>query len=302
MKVISGNLITAISASSEAPNYPASVLLNNEHPKDYWQSASGINQASLSLMVSSLDTERVVIKPSSFVPGVSAIFGDDIAIMDDDPANFGDPGSITPAVLSKTGIALFNTNATSAVINISDPNEVIWVDTVLVDTVCESYLIPVRMDLVALGPANAIWAEFDSVPAAVQIDIVLSCDPGESVRCGSPVVGELASYPCPNYGFTRGIVSYSITRELNNGAFWHKRRDDVRSIDNLSFRVTTKGRYSAEEFYRMAMDTRYAPMAWNIIDSDGFEYVVFARFQQKPQVQQINAVHSQINFSLIEVL
>ena len=200
---------------------------------------------------------------------------------------------------SAAGIAIFNTNATSAIINLSDPNEVIWVDSDWIDVEWPS---GAPQESVLLGEinstSNAVWATYTGAETALEADIILDGD--ETLYAGVVVAGTVVSFTEPRYGIQEGLIDYSIRRELSNGAIYHKKRDVVRTF------AAEIMPYREDEFYTfmhtLARENSYAPMAWRLTDQTGFDWTVYARLEGMPSGVHAYPTISPIQFSIREEL
>ena len=210
--------------------------------------------------------------------------------------------SITVSIASSTdgadgGIAIFNTNATSAIINLSDPNEVIWVDS---EWVTVEWPSGAPQESVTVGEinstSNAVWATYTGAETALSADIILTGS--ATLYAGVIVAGTVVDFPDPRYGIQEGLVDYSIKRELSNGAIYTKKRDVVRTFSAEI--LPNREEYFYTFMHTLARDNSYAPLAWRLTNQTGFDWVVYARLEDMPSGVHAYPSHSPIQFTIRE--
>lgn len=218
-------------------------------------------------------------------------------------ANGVDSATLTFSIDGGTGgMAVFNTNATAISASITDPNAVSWESGVEWESGVQWVTSdPALTETVSLdgesGAAFFEWVHTDNVLTAT---LDLTGVVGETLKMGVAVSDQRYEYNSPQFGVQEGLVSYSIVRELNNGAFYRKERDKVR---RFNFAVVEDRAVDFYEFmYTVAKPRGYKPAAWQIHDSNGFNWVVYARFEELPSGQHMQADLVPITARLIEVL
>ena len=259
MKIIKGQKITSVAATSEDTNYPKENVLD-EHPKKLWKAASGVTTATLTFEI---DT------------------------------NSG-------------AMAMFNTNAISAVVTVSSPNNLVWHASDIgwdsgdiVWPIQDSGLTDAHYDLD--GESGALWVEWVRSPTPVTATVVLTTTSTETLQAGVATACCMFTVACPQRGIVESMKSYDITRELQNGAFYRKARDRVRTF-TFEF-IEDRNPTFYEFMYTIAREVGYRPMAWQLADMDGFWWVVYARFDGKlPAGKHSMPDYTRINTRLIEVL
>lgn len=229
-------------------------------------------------------------------------------VLNDSPKRVWKGDSVDTATLtcSTTGaidtLAIFNTNAEGVSITISDPNEFQWEATELLwsEISWVSVTTSVSFEIDSQANNSAIWGTFDAISAPVDVSITLATATGTVIQAGVVVIGSATEFKNPFYGMSQGLVDYSISEQLQNGAWYYKQRDIVRSF---GCQITLE---RDNDFYTfmnsLARDHGLAPKAWRVTDKDSFEWVVYARFDDMPQGSHSYPSHSPINFSLIEVI
>ena len=203
-----------------------------------------------------------------------------------------------------SGMAIFNTNALSISATVTDPNYVEWdtsdADWFATDASWSAEQASLSDEIYSLdGTSGAAWLEWDYSDISVTAVITLTCSSTDTVYAGVAVADEIHDFACPQMGISEGIHSYSITRELQNGAFYRKERDKVRTF---SFNFIEDRTDFYEFMYSIAKELGYRPAAWQLTSQDGFWWVVFARFSRMPSGSHSVPNYTRINTQLIEVL
>lgn len=123
---------------------------------------------------------------------------------------------------------------------------------------------------------------------------------GSTVQVGVVRAGAARSVYEPDWDLTEGFVDYSITRELNNGAFYHRKRDIVKTFSG-SVELERAGDYHVimRDILQVEGQT---PLAWRILDYDNQSWAIYARLQGSPVGSHNTRDYSVLNFDLIEVL
>jgi hypothetical protein len=211
-----------------------------------------------------------------------------------------------------SGLAVFNTNAVSISATVTDPNyfewyasDIVW-DSGDIEWIAEQASL--SNELYHLdGVSGAAWMEWAYSSIPVTAVLTLTAGSTETVQAGVVVADMIREYECPQIGVTEGMKSYSIVRELQNGAFYRKERDNVRTF---SFQHIEKRKVEGEQtdsafyeyMYTFAKAQGFRPAAWMLAEMDDFWWVVYARFQQMPSGNHAMPDYSRLNTNLIEVL
>lgn len=199
--------------------------------------------------------------------------------------------------VEKYGIAIFNTNATSIVVNISDPNLVNWVDSGWVSVSWPTSTPEASESVIESGAAHALWGEFDGIEGAAQIDLVFSAP--ETVYAGVVVVGPIYDFgENISYGLQQILRNTSILKELASGEFYHKKRKIANEFTFRS-RVTRSDAYQFLDLYK---DISFDPVAWRLTDINEANWINYCRFVGEPVATHDTPTHSLINAVLREVL
>jgi len=211
-----------------------------------------------------------------------------------------------------SAIALFNTNAMTITATVTDPNYFTWFASDIVwdsgDIAWVAEDASLSNELYNLdGVSGAAWIEWPTSQIPVEAVLTLTSSSTEDVFAGVAVGDDIYEFECPQIGVSEGMRSYSIVKELQNGAIYRKQRDTVRtfSFNFLEDRPVLQGETTSDFYtfmYAIAKELDYKPAAWQLTELDDFWWVVYARFQQMPTGTHSLPDYSRINVSLIEVL
>ena len=202
------------------------------------------------------------------------------------------------------GLGMVGITADSAAVTIYSPTGIDWqnVDWPDVDWIVGESDMDVTSEWVDQPNGTAsLWVEFPQFVGSVAIRIELTKITGSPriIGAGVLVVGEMISFPDPAPGISEGIVDYSTSRELSNGAFYYRSRDRVRTF---SIDLTV----DRNDFYRVVRDIArlygMAPMMFLLVDTGGNDWVVYGRLSAMPAGVHINRRRSTIQIGIIEVL
>jgi hypothetical protein len=130
--------------------------------------------------------------------------------------------------------------------------------------------------------------EFESIGSSV------------SVHNGVIRAGIARTFYEPDYSLQEGMNDYSIIKELNNGAYYIRKRDIVKTFTG------TVELYRDGDFYVFMRDIILQngpnPLMWRITDYDSNNWTVFGRVDKMPTGAHKLKDYSEINFSIVEVL
>lgn len=207
-----------------------------------------------------------------------------------------------------SAIALFNTNARSVNIQLTDPNMVEWSAECEWGENCEwAYFAPsVDVDIALQDNSNfsyALWGDYDYASTKMNAVITLVTNVGTVLEAGVLIIGEAKEFNNPSYGVSETLVDYSLVRELYNGSVYVKDRDKVRLF---SFELLLKRKCNIENdfytfMYELARIHGSRPAAWQITDI-GFNWIIYGRFQQMPSGNHQFPHRTTITTSIIEVV
>lgn len=201
-----------------------------------------------------------------------------------------------------SGLALFNTNARFADVEITDANYVEWFDGttwfngtewVSTEVVCDS-------EISQNGSSYALWVDYDYINSALNAVLTLTALPGQTLEAGVGFSGLAIDFKNPKYEIKQGLIDYSIFATYSNGAEYYEKKDTVRTFSVQIIEDRENDFYTFMN--NIGRDVGLSPIAWRLTDLDSFEWVVFARFNELPEGNHILPNDSSIDFSLIEVL
>jgi hypothetical protein len=182
-------------------------------------------------------------------------------------------------------IALFNTNA-----------ETVGLDIKVSGVSQETF----NLDLTSPHSHNRFWQSYTSQGVIHTIEVTLTAPAGEAVYGGVLKCGTGVSIANPAYGTTESRRDFSIIKELNNGAYYIRKKDSVRAFD-LSF---TEDR--ATDFYRFtAVADYYGPNPLAILlaeDIDDHEWSIFGHILRPFSSRHAYPAYSTVSFSITEAV
>ena len=131
-------------------------------------------------------------------------------------------------------------------------------------------------------------------------EITFTASSEGTVQAGVAVSDAVHEFTCPDMGVKEGLHSYDIVKELQNGAFYTKSRDTVRTF-NFNF-IEDRAVDFYEFMYTVSRELGFEPAAWWLADMDDYWWVVYARFSRMPSGNHSMPNHTNIRTQLIEVL
>jgi hypothetical protein len=199
-------------------------------------------------------------------------------------------------------IVIAGTNAVSASILGSDPNEISWGGSDIWgpgDTWHDSgfSLVPVVADRIG---EDAMWITFPATATGpAEYQLTLATDGVDNLAVGIIRANIATTYGAdPNYGVNETRVDYSIKKELSNGSRYYKKRDIVRT-----FRLTAELENDYAQALMNSFDTLgEEPTGWRLTDIDSADWVVFGRFSGPPTISHEYFDYSVVNWTITEVL
>jgi hypothetical protein len=202
-------------------------------------------------------------------------------------------------------ITLFGTNAIKILFHISDPNGIEW--EILVEWDSEtgwSNNVGYGTGLFELyqnGDTYAIWLDIDpvSIPLEVTMELVAADD--APVEVGILWTGKKVEMDTnPSMGLNEGLIDYSITKELSNGAIWVKDRDIVRYFSGEIDVIRERKFY--EFLYGIARNIGQNPIPWKITNLNTTDWILFGKFDSMPSGSHYSINNTRISFAIKEVL
>lgn len=201
---------------------------------------------------------------------------------------------------TSSALAIFNTNATSITATLSNPNEFEW-DGITWDGLTMEEVNTTLTATSDLDGSTGSWmVQWQAVNAAIQVEVVLTNDNGETIQAGVALAGELYEYSGPSYGLKEGGFDESILTKLSNGAVDIKDGDAGRTFDltcNIA-RDTSFHEFMSEVF----LVVKSRPTVWLITDLSNSRWLVFARMQKTPIGNHSTYERTKLSLKLTEVV
>ena len=148
---------------------------------------------------------------------------------------------------------------------------------------------------------DSIWYDYTILSETHRIAVTIdSNDVTVDAQIGVTQAGFNSSFSNPDYGLTEGLQDYSIVKETNNGSFYFRKRDVVRTFQGQI--SVTRDR----EFYNFMTNiiraVGPAPLAYKMTDLSNFDWTVFAMCKTMPKGVHEYYAHSTVSFDLTEVI
>ena len=196
-------------------------------------------------------------------------------------------------------LAIFNTNATKAVITLTDPNGVEWeagVEWSNVDFAGEHELTTLQQ-----GDSFSLWVDFNNTNSTISVSIKLTTTVAEPVEVGIIRCGISNNIGVnPLRGVREGLIDYSIVKPLSNGAEFLKKRDIVRTFSGRLYLDRDRDFYNY--MYAIAREVGQEPIAWKITDLNLSDWTVFGKLNAMPNGSHDDPSKTNISFNIREVL
>lgn len=200
-------------------------------------------------------------------------------------------------------IMIAGTNAASASVTVTDPNEIEWESGIDWEPGVEWASLPAALtvSVVQRSQSQSLWIQLsDTVVIPCEVSIELTGPGGTAVCSGVVLAGIADTYGDrnPSYGMEHTRIDFGITAENSNGSFYYKKRDNVRefSVDGIALRADAIR--LLDTFDVLGSN----PSAWKLTNADGNDFVVFGRYAGAPRIRHSHYAHSEFSFSIIEVL
>lgn len=200
-----------------------------------------------------------------------------------------------------SGVAVFNTNAKSATIEIldaSDGSSLYEFEFTLKGARTYQELIS-DQNLADLSECMVTYP-YIGMEHIVNIYLSTGTDDPDTITAGVIFVGMQETFSNPDLGATQSFKDYSIVSELASGATYVLKRDLVRTFD---FSVDMEECATCPKRLRdIFMDLGPEPVPWLISDSDAIMWLVFAR--KDTELTSTYHAHTRVKAKarLIEVL
>jgi len=147
---------------------------------------------------------------------------------------------------------------------------------------------------------NSFWIDYTYQSIAHNLVFEFDNISGGTAEAGVVRAGPARGFYEPGFDLTEGMKDYSIIKELNNGAFYIRKRDIVKTFAG-SVELERDG-----DFYVFMRDVILQeggrPLFWRITDYNNNDWTVFARADKTLKAKHNKRKYSSIDFSFIEVL
>jgi len=213
--------------------------------------------------------------------------------------------TVTLTVASgSSAVAFFGSNAATATIIVAIGNAhtiawasgIVWTSGIVWNTAISSTDV---YDVDAAGVGSG-WSDYTDPVKVHVIQLYFEKSTG-IIEAGIIRAGTINSFNDPLAGIKEGLYDYSIIKELENGSWYVKKRDIVRTFGFEL--ILDRDTYFYNFMHKVALLTSYNPLAWRVATGlTNFEWIVFARFGDMPSGSHNYPDDSVINASLIEVI
>ena len=199
-------------------------------------------------------------------------------------------------------IAIFGTNAQSATVTASDPNEISWGDDDEwgdSDTWANTTITTPSVTAYQRSTSKALWLQLaDTIDRPAELDVVLTSVEGSTVYAGvmQSSIAETYGGQNPRYGLAINPIDTSISAELSNGGRYYKKRNVLRSFELEAFFANSDA-FNLIDFYQ---EYGQKKTAWRITDLASNEWVVYGYIV--PAMSYDTPTRSVVNITLTEVL
>lgn len=314
--VIYPEATVTVTASSEDANYPATNLTDNDYRKKVWKANSGVQTATLRCAISGT-SEVVALFGTNAETAICSITLDSAekALV---AAAAGDIGGGLVSIpcsghsLSQSDVVVINGTTNYDGVHILPTQAAGDVDHFIItatfvaetfaitDTVCE-VIETTTHDLETTAQTyDQFWQEYTEQTAAHKATIKLTAATGETVEAGIFKAGDMLTIANPQYGVDKKPKSFSIKKELRNGALYTKAGEVIKEI-SYSMIVTHA---QAEDVYDLFKAIDPSPFAMLIADSvsDDNLWAFFGAFNGEPSISFSYPQHADVSVSFLEAV
>lgn len=147
---------------------------------------------------------------------------------------------------------------------------------------------------------TSFWIDYDYQDSNHNLIFDFEESSGLTAEAGVVRAGPARGFYEPDFSLSESMKDYSIVKELNNGAFYIRKRDVVKTYSG-TVELERDG-----DFYVFMRDIILQeggrPLFWRVTDYTNNDWAIFARMQDMPTGTHSNRDFSSINFSFIEVI
>jgi hypothetical protein len=151
------------------------------------------------------------------------------------------------------------------------------------------------------GSGGRIWVDYSEFSGAHVITIAITAATVPSA--GILRAGLVQQFKDPAPGIQEGSADFSIEKELNNGADYFRKRNVVRTFENIEMVETRANAFKLKHDIFDAVGPE--PLAIRLFDGANVtddEFIVFAKRVSTPTIEHLTSTHSRITLSLREVI
>jgi len=196
-------------------------------------------------------------------------------------------GTLTATVSANSNkLALFGTNAVSATVTIKIGAVTQETQNFTLTSGSRTY--------------NRFFCEYTEIAEVHTIEILLTAEVGSTVYAGVLKIGYGIETNNPDYGLSEGRQDFSIIKELNNGAYYIRKRDSVRT-----FTVTFMGERDSVFYQFTDAYDYFGPQAcaWLLAeDIDDYQWAVLGHMISPFKGGHDYFSHSKVSFSITEAV
>lgn len=237
--------------TSADANYPVTNLLDDRRKK-VWKAASGVQAATLRVPISA-DAEAIAVHNTNAETAICTVTLDSAEkALTDGVAVTDLGGGLVGIPCAAHGFSVSNVVLINGTTNYDGvhtlPSQAAGSGTVFVitatyiaenvantDTACIVVETTTHTLETATRTYDRFYQEYTAQVAAHTATIKLTAATGETVEAGIVRAGVLVDLPNPKYGLTESREDYSIKSQLNNGAWYIRKRDIIRTFSGSFF-------------------------------------------------------------------
>lgn len=184
-------------------------------------------------------------------------------------------------------IALFGTNASSAVCVIKDSGGVqVESET---HTLAGTYYTN-----------TGFWQTYTQQVGTHSAEITLTAAAGTTVEAGIVRAGDLVTLENPQYGVGEGRKNFSLRKELRNGALYTKELEIIRTFNYSMLLLRDSTLLSLKKLYEYYGVDPFAMLIASGISDDHF--AVFGAFESEPSISHEYYTHSSVSINILEAV
>lgn len=207
---------------------------------------------------------------------------------------------LTLGVSKGSAVELFNTNATSITITVGTGGDYEIESTHELESTFELESTESVTTVCLLSGTNGrLWADYTAFTGPHIIKIMLIA--ASVVNAGIVRAGNVEEFIDPAFGLSESSIDYSIEKELNNGADYFRKRNIVRTFDNLEMFETKANAFKFKHDIFDAVGPK--PLAIRLSNTlTDQEFILFAKRVGQPTIEPKSSTHWSIKCGFKEVI